>query len=195
MEIQILDSPLEWPELDALPMHELCHDWHGQSMAPPARFALVEDPGHLWLIAGRQQPANPHPMGDCGDFQAELWKHDVAEMFITDANFKNYLEFNLSPTGAWWAESFSGPREIRGLGQPPEVRTHAEHGEESWRACLGIPLEWLRLSIDWSVDSPLNVTFILDSPQQRFLSACDLGAGEPDFHRPQGFKAAGLRNG
>jgi hypothetical protein len=33
----------------------------------------------------------------------------------------------------------------------------------------------------------LNATFIIDSPQQRFLTATDLGAGTPDFHQPERF--------
>jgi hypothetical protein len=38
----------------------------------------------------------------------------------------------------------------------------------------------------------LNATFIIDSPQQRFLTATDLGAGTPDFHQPERFPLVDL---
>ena len=189
MELERISQPLTWPPAGASPMQELCHDWHGQAVGPPAQYRLVEDPTHLWLIAARAKPAIAHPTGDCGDFQEELWKHDVAELFIATPDRSAYLEFNLSPRGAWWAARFSGPRQPDPLEGLPEVLTHGSpEGSDRWIAALGVPLAWLRETIDWSPDSPLNVTFILDSPQQRFLSACDLGEGEPDYHRPDGFR-------
>ena len=188
MDLEQITEPLTWPPREGSLMQELCHDWFGESFGPPAQYRLVEDPHHLWLIAGREKPANAHPMGVCGDFQAELWKHDVAELFIADPDFKNYLEFNLSPRGAWWTERFSGLRQAWPLEALPEVLTHAsDDGQGAWYAALGLPLGWLQETIGWGPQSPINVTFILDSPEQRFLTACDLGDGEPDFHRPQGF--------
>ena len=188
MDLELISRPLDWPAAGTTPLQELCHDWYGAPLAPPARFQLVEDPSRLWLIAGRRKPANAHFMGDCGDFQAELWKFDVAELFIASPDFKNYLEFNLSPRGAWWAARFGEPRQAADLGPLPEVICHGSpEGAESWTAALGIPLDWLRQRIGWSPDSPLNVTFILESPDQRFLTASNLGGGEPDFHRPGSF--------
>jgi len=194
MEIEVLSAPLLWADVHAVPMQELCHDWQGEALAPPARFAVVEDPSHLWLIAGRQSAAKPHPAGDCGDFQAELWRYDVAELFIADATQSSYLEFNLSPTGAWWMERFSAPRQAHPLERLPAVLTHAgPDGVSGWRAALGLPLDWLRATIGWSEASPLNVTLILETPEQRFVTATDLGGGEPDFHRPQEFVTAPRR--
>lgn len=192
MELELLTQPMAWhPEATAT-MQELGHDWYGSPMVPPAQFRLVEDPHHLWLIAAHEAAAKPHPKGDCGDFQAELWRHDVAELFIAQADGPHYLEFNLSPRGAWWMACFSGPRQLCPMKDLPEVITHtsvegAGNDDGSWKAVLGIPLDWLRESISWGAGSPLNVAFILKSPDQRFLSTCNLGDGEPDFHRPQRF--------
>jgi len=36
--------------------------------------------------------------------------------------------------------------------------------------------------------SQMNVTFIVNSPEQKFATAADLGKGEPDFHQPDQFK-------
>lgn len=188
MEIRVLPEPFCWSQADRIPLQEICHDWHGRSIAPPAGFALLEDPVHLWLLACRESPANAHPAGDCGDFQAGLWKYDVAELFIAPAGGVGYLEFNLSPRGAWWVERFCAPRQLRPLDGLPGVVTHAcAAGPCGWRAALGIPLGWLREEVAWGDGVRANVNFILESPQQLFLSACDLGGGEPDFHRPSAF--------
>ena len=192
MELELLTQPMVWPQQATATVQELCHDWYGSPMVPPAQFRLVEDPHHLWLVAGHEAAAKPHPKGDCGDFQAELWCHDVAELFIAQTEGSHYLEFNLSPRGAWWMARFSGARQLCPMKELPEVITHAcvdDGGNQggSWNAALGIPLEWLRERIGWGAKSPLNVAFILQSPAQRFLTTCDLGDGDPDFHRPQHF--------
>lgn len=188
MVVTRLDQPLEWTGPVTSFMQELCHDWHGKSLQIPAHFGLVEDPHHLWLIASREQAASPHPTAGPGDFQAGLWRHDVAELFVAAPDGSGYLEFNLSPTGAWWLERFGAPREARPLDALPEVMTHGSpDGASSWSAALAVPLDWLRETIAWGPDSRLNVCMILDSPKQRFLTATDLGPGEPDFHRPERF--------
>ncbi|MDX1680103.1 MAG: hypothetical protein R3242_05155 [Akkermansiaceae bacterium] len=201
MVVMRIDQPLEWssewPGLDGVrgpqpplqTLQELCHDWHGKALQVPAQFGLVEDPGHLWLVAARDQAAAPHPKAGAGDFQAGLWRHDVAELFVAEASGERYLEFNLSPTGAWWLEHFRAPRQASPLEVLPQVLTHGSPpGRPAWSAALGIPLDWLREIIGWDADSRLNVCLILDSPGQHFLSACDLGEGEPDFHRPWNFE-------
>jgi hypothetical protein len=192
MEIMVLGKPLSQPLEPMAPMQELCHDWHGQPMDPPARFRLVEDPTHLWLIAGRAKPAKSHPAGNFGAFCEGLWHEDVAELFIAQADGQRYLEFNLSPAGAWWAAAFSAPRvPCSTFDALPAVRVESRIEDGGgWRAALGIPLDWLQAAIGWGKGSRANVTFILDSPDQRFLSVCDLGGGEPDFHRPHGFSRA-----
>ena len=189
MILELISQPLDWPSSVSGTMQELCHDWDGATFAPPARFRLVQDPSHLWLIAGRNKATSGCSSASCGEFKAELWKQDVAELFIASPDFKNYLEFNLSPRGAWWTALFSGPRSQTSLGALPEVTCRAGQDDAGvWNAAMGIPLEWLCETIAWGEDSPLNVTFILDSPHQRFLTACDLGEGEPDFHRPEHFQ-------
>lgn len=188
MDLLLESRPLAWPPAQPLSLQELGRDWHGRRLASPPRFALIEDPSHLWLVAARDQPFEAHPEAGAGAFQAELWRHDVAELFVAQSAGPRYLEFNLAPTGAWWMASFEGPRQPGPTPPRPEVVTHgAAPGQLAWQAALGIPLAWLRSTIGWGPASRLNVTLILESPQQRFLSACDLGGGEPDFHRPQLF--------
>lgn len=191
MHVTVLSEPFEWLHgLEQSPgfLEEFRHDWYGAPLSPPAYYALIEDPSHLWLIACRECRANPHPDAALGDFQEDLWRYDVAELFISTAHDSHYLEFNLSPAGAWWAAAFSAPRVPSPIGELPRIRALAEPCKtEEWRAALGIPLDWLRASIKWGEGSRANVSFVLDGPTQRFVSACSLGTGEPDFHRPQHF--------
>ena len=70
----------------------------------------------------------------------------------------------------------------------PEVATFSDMAPDgAWLVAMAIPLDLLRARLDFGVHSRANVTLILTSPTQQFVSATDLGGGEPDFHRPQWF--------
>lgn len=126
-----------------------------------------------------------HPDAEPGVFQSELWKYDVAEFFIASPDRSEYLEFNLAPNGAWWSCFFNKPREVSRINPLRGVKTYAEIGEEGWQVDAMIP----RKEFPWPnfMDCALNASFILDSPQQRFVTLAHLGRGKPDFHRPQDF--------
>lgn len=191
MIIHRINQPLSAAS-PGVPMAELGSDWFGRPVDPPAHFALVRDPQSLWLLAAHGRPARPHPDAGAGEFREGLWQHDVAELFIASAARDAYLEFNLSPLGAWWFSAFRGPRLRDPAIRPPRVRTHAEClADGGWRAALGIPLDFLEATVGPPDTAAMNVTMILESPGQRFLSATALGAGEPDFHRPQRFAHVG----
>lgn len=165
-------------------------DWFGNRLDPPAGFCLVTDPGHLWFIAHHRRAADLHPMARPGMFQAELWKHDVAELFLADPAGGRYFEFNLAPNGAWWSCEFTAPRvrEEETEIAMPGVATYADLAADgAWVAAMALPLDLLRARLDFGPHTRANVTMILESPAQRFLSAADLGGGDPDFHLPQRF--------
>lgn len=189
MTIFTSSRPLVWGEMD-VPLLGLAHDLAGNQIAPPAGFSLVADPFHLWFIASHQKPALIHPKARPGAFQAELWKYDVAEIFLTDPASGRYFEFNLAPNGGWWSCEFTAPR-VRAEAAEiamPDVATYAEMAADgSWVAAMAIPLPLLEARLDFSLRTRVNVTLILESPQQKFLSAADLGHGEPDFHQPDHF--------
>ena len=182
-------EPLQWGALD-LPLLGLGKDWHGAEVSPAAGFALAQDGERLWFLASRAKAAAPHPEARPGKFLPRLWEHDVAELFLTDPASGRYLEFNLSPNGAWWNAEFTAPR-VRTDGANlamPDVQTFAEQATDgSWVAALSLPLDVLQARIGYGPQTRANVTFILESPAQRFLSANDLVGGEPDFHRPDRF--------
>lgn len=187
----VFDSlrPLQWGALD-LPILGLDHDWHGLPISPPAGYCVACDLERLWLVAGQNQPASVHPGALPGLFRAQLWRHDVAELFLGEPGGGRYLEFNLAPNAAWWSCLFTGPR-VRAFEKDiplAGVETWSSVAEDgSWMAAAAIPLEELREQIGFGPGATGNVAFILESPDQRFLTVEDLGGDRIDFHRPDRF--------
>ena len=184
-------QPLQWGELD-VPMLGLEKDWHGALLQPPAAYSLAMDAQRLWFIAYHRKAALLHPLARPGLFQAELWQHDVAELFLADPVSGRYFEFNLAPNGAWWSCEFTAAR-VRAEEMDiamPEVATFADMAADgAWLAAMAIPLDLLKARLNFGVGTLGNVTMILGSPDQRFVTATDLGSGDPDFHRPERFSA------
>lgn len=182
-------KPLVWGGMD-VPLFGIGKDWYGIEVAPQAAFCVAVDSRSLWFIATHGSAAKLHPAARPGRFTPELWKHDVAELFLGDPASGRYFEFNLAPNGAWWSCEFTAPR-VRAEEVEiafPEVATFAELAPNGgWVAAMAIPRDLLEARLDFGKDTRMNVTFILGSPQQRFLSAANPGEGEPDFHRPDKF--------
>ncbi len=195
MTIFTSPRPLQWGALD-VPLLGIAKDWHGAPVEPAAGFSLAADDRRLWFIAHHRAAARLHPQARPGMFQADLWKHDVAELFIADPASGRYFEFNLAPNGAWWSCEFIAPR-VRAEESDiamPEIATFADMAADgAWVAAMAIPLDLLRARLDFGPRSRANATFVLGSPQQRFLTAADLGGGTPDFHRPECFPQVAFR--
>lgn len=183
------DTKLEWGALD-VPLLGIARDWHGAVMEPAVGYAVACDPEDLWFLAHHRAPAEVHPQARPGGFLAGLWGYDVAELFLADPASGRYFEFNLTPNAAWWSCEFTAPR-IRADEVDiafPDVRTWADLSPDgSWVAAMTIPLDVLRARINFGKSSRANVSMILGTPNQRFLSASPLGGGEPDFHQPGKF--------
>ena len=190
MQLFTSETRLGWGALD-LPLLGLSSDWHGRALVPPAAFVLASDEQNLWFVATREAPVTIHPNARPGSFTPELWKHDVAELFISDPDGGGYMEFNLAANGAWWACSFDTVRSPA-VTQPDfasAITTHHEPGDsESWLAALVIPIGFLKSQIGFGLGSHANVAFILNSPEQTFHSVSKLPGEVPDFHQPQSFE-------
>ena len=181
--------PLVWGGLD-VPLFGLEKDLHGTTLQTAAAFSIVTDERYLWFIANHRKPAHLHPKARPGAFQSELWRYDVAELFLADPVSGRYFEFNLAPNGAWWTCEFTAPRVRADEAEiaMPEVATFSEMAADgSWLAAMAIPLDLLRARLNFGTDTRVNVTMILESPYQKFISANALEAGEPNFHQPQQF--------
>jgi len=185
------EARLEWGGLD-LPLVGIPRDWHGALVEPVPGYALACDPDSLWFVAHHRQHASMHPRSRPGMFCPELWKHDVAELFLADPRSGRYIELNLASNAAWWSCEFIAPRERSEAIDVavPGVQTWSDLAPDgAWVAAMSIPLDILRARISFGVESRANVCMILGSPDQRFLTAAPLGAGEPDFHRPGAFQS------
>jgi hypothetical protein len=187
--MQVFATARPWnPAGAAPPLTVVSHDWHGELLRSAAAFALVVDPACLWFVACFTGEPAVHPDVSAGAFHEGLWHHDVAELFIVGADGDLYLEFNLSPAGAWWACSFDSPR-VRSQDQAiprDQIRTYCTAvGHGATHVAMALPLDWLQSRIGALAKSRANVSMILGSPNPQFVTTADLGGGEPDFHRPQ----------
>jgi len=189
-------KPLVWGEID-LPLFGLRKDWYGNEVMPQAAFCVAVDSRSVWFLASHGKAARLNPAARPGRFTPELWKQDVAELFLSHPTSGRYFEFNLAPNGAWWSCEFTGPRERAEEVEVafPEVATFAELAPNGgWVAGMAIPRDLLEGRLDFGKGTRGNVTFVLGSPEQRYLTAVDLGGGEPDFHRPGKFSEVVLRD-
>lgn len=197
MLIEHKSTPLQWGSLDVA-LFGLEKDWYGHQLDVPAAFGLAIDHASLWFVATRQKPAQIHPKARPGAFTPELWKHDVAEFFLSHPVSGRYLEFNLAPNGAWWSAEFTAPlvRADENDVEIPGVKTFSDLAPDgTWVAAASIPLDVLQARFGFGNDTRMNVTFIVDSPNQKFLTASPPPAGDPDFHRPDVFQQVNIHQG
>lgn len=189
MQIFTSETPLSWGKLD-LPLCGLSEDWFGNILDEATTFSLAKDSESLWFIGIFTSTANIHPSASSGEFTPELWKYDVAELFLANPATGEYLEFNLTSNGAWWASKFSSVRKPSAQQPDFTAHIHSHHDLSSAKLAvvgLQIPLNFLKKEIDFGVTTAANITIIRDSPSQRYLSASKLPGAQPDFHQPTNF--------
>ena len=162
-------------------------DWFGAPVAARPSFELKCADGFVTLRAHVAKAPLVVP-GDTGGFVEGLWEGDCAELFLSNPETGYYVEFNLSPQGAWWCCGFSarrtreasGPRELAG------VTTTGETFSDRWSAGIRIPVASLPAELAFGTATTRgNVTFCLGNDPQRYLTFVDLGGGKPDFHLPE----------
>ena len=166
------------------PLTEIARDWFCEEVDPSAFFSFSFEKEALVFRASRPAEALCHPLAREGLFQEHLWEYDVAEFFLSDPVTGNYLEFNLSPNGAHWACLFKSPRCPVGELRETGASSRGTCGPEGWQARADLPLLWLEEHLHFGPRTRMNVTFIVNSPAQKFLTAVNIGDGDPDFHRP-----------
>lgn len=162
----------------------LDREWFGRAVEPPFSFSFSVEGGELVFRAGRAAASLSAEAG-AGLFAENLWHRDVAEFFVASPAADRYIEFNLSPRGAWWACLFAGPREALPAQPAPDFcRASGVFGAQGWDAQARVPLAFLE-GIGLPLAScRLAVAAILESPEQIFLTTAPMQGPKPDFHRP-----------
>lgn len=169
---------------DKIIPQSLNREWGGSELSPPLEFFFTIEGGELVFHVTHKAPALLHPDAKLGQFQEFLWKYDTAEFFIAKEDCSRYLEFNLSPNGAWWSMIFTDPRLIdeSAIQIVPNSCT-AHYTAEGWTCSARIPMKAL-IAMDLDPRcSRMAVCAILSSPNQLFLTSADKIEGVPDFHR------------
>lgn len=163
---------------------EIAIDWFKTSLSPSVKFSLTQLDEGLCFRASRAAAGLALPESESGKFYPELWKSDVAELFLTPNTRSSYLEINLAPNGAWWMCSFEGVR-IAHPEQPSfeGVVASGRCTANSWESEIFIPKKLLPPP----QSCHFNITFILNSPKQTFHSLANLPGEQPDFHQPESF--------
>jgi hypothetical protein len=191
LPIYLTSKSLEFPELLKLPRTAIELDWFGAPSPAALSFALAVDRERLFFaVECRQAPACDLE-ASCGEFRAELWKQDVAELFLKEDGSERYQEFNLSPAGAWWSALFRGRRQpaMESFPPPEGVQTFSRIDASAWKAALSIPRASLSVAFGFSHDSRANVSSIIDGRERRHFSWARIPSEKPDFHRVQDFCA------
>ena len=172
----------------------LAESWQGERVEPPFHFCFTLTAADtLRFEAWRAAGAVVHPAAVAGAYQEELWRYDVVEFFIATADARRYMEFNLSPNGAWWAEGFTEPRvklagfDARSL--RPTLRAEMQTGR--WHCSAELPLAELRRWgwLPWECRLAACAV-ICRAGEYTYLTSCDERSGKPDFHHPWDWEPA-----
>jgi len=150
-------------------------DWFGRPIAAPPSLSVERDDGALVFTASRESSPPRHPSASAGAFVEGLWEYEVAELFLADAT--GYLELNLAPCGAFWAQRFDAPR-VRSERQP-DPAVFLATAAPGWSASLRIPDTLV------PTDLRFNLTFV--TAAREHLSLAELPGPRPDFHQPSAF--------
>lgn len=163
---------------------EIPTDLMGHTTEMRPKYSLIAADQNFWFLAALPHDCIFERSYRCGEFIEGLWNFDCAELFVCLDDAGAYIEFNLSPSGAWWACRFSDYRKrAEPHPAPPEgVMTFAELEHGYYHAAMAIPLKVLGLDSNYLPMARLNVNFILGSPHYRYFSACRLQSVQPDFH-------------
>lgn len=167
-----------------VPVQVLDKEWFGREVCPPLEFSFVIEGDELVFRAAQKAAALLHPDASLGGFQEMLWKYDTAEFFIAKPDCSRYLEFNLSPNGAWWSMIFTAPRVVDDTAiQIAPSSCEAQCDESGWVCTARIPMaDLIAMGLD-PRSSRMAVCAILESPEQIFLTTADNVRGIPDFHK------------
>lgn len=163
-----------------IPKAQIDKDWSGVPLASPLSYSLSLFENTLNLSGAISTQLKPQA---AQGFRDKLWESDVVEVFLGHTSQEQYLELNLAPSGAWWAQSFESYRkpssEKVGFERlQPRIESRLE--QNSWEFSFSIDLP----SLPKPEELSCNVTAIFGTEERQYLSAVTppKDITQPDFH-------------
>lgn len=177
----ISDGIFSMEDLRQVALTKLLLDWNGQLSDYPISIGLASDRSSFHLIASANAAPVLLPDSPTG-FVEGLWEADVVELFVSLPGTA-YVEFNLSPNGAWWSTHFSDYRKRDESKTSIHCTTDTVVGPKEWNAILSIPRDALPVNTRLDQSPALNVTAISNTDTKRHFSLhTPHEAATPDFH-------------
>jgi hypothetical protein len=187
--LQLVSSNNELSSLKSYCTKEFNFSWEKDSIPHPARYGLFLTQNSMQVAFTCPKNAWTERCDASGSYIEGLWQYDVGEFFISNNTNNEYLEFNLSPSGAWWCCYFNSYRERSQKNNPIQgVKTFAQPlTPTGWFAAIEIPINSLKIEFQSLNDLCANVCMIEGKEQKHYLSAAVIKTKEPDFHQADSF--------
>lgn len=164
-------------------MHLVCHPSMPSSQAESLEVSYERHgDGRLWLryyveilLDTLILPHEADPLRTDG-----LWKTTCFEMFIRRSQYKDYVEFNASPSNQWAAYSFddyrAGMAELP-LETAPEIGCDASESHFALEVTYDLPAEWAGQPLELGVSAVIE-----ENDGTKSYWALAHPPGQPDFH-------------
>ena len=190
-----IEENISLAEIALSTSEEFIVGWEDSPLPHPARYSLYLSEKHLIATFSCPIAAWTERRDAAGDFVSGLWEYDVAELFIYSSETKQYQEFNIAPSGAWWSALFSGYRtQVVSTFTPPTVELHCHSSAQGWNAAIKIPFSELALPGASHKNLLVNLCLIQGQKPRHYLSAALIETAEPDFHAFQFFLPVKVSN-
>ena len=159
--------------------------WDSKTLPHPARYGIALSHEMIYLAYYSPVKSIDIDKHQTGELIEGLWTKDVGEFFIKNINSTAYLEFNISPTAAWWCCSFSSYRNRSEDSLfNPQVKIYPGYNNNSgWAVGMEIYLPSLPIYQGKIEDLRANICMIEGDKEQKFLSAATINTATPDFHQ------------
>ena len=196
MKVYSLSSSLAHLErLFDLPALRIEHDIQGKTFGAEAKFWVAFSPEQFYFAAMVNRPADCERQHHAGQFVEGLWERDVAEVFIREEHSQRYQEFNLSPAGAWWTQTFAEYR-VRETSSPEKTDLENTRpaitsiSDSAWQAALVLPRKTIQMRSSFDTGVLIHIAAILGSSPRIHLSSHHPAQPKADFHQADCFQRA-----
>ena len=179
------ESIQELDKLHDLPKQSFASEVGEASLKPD--YLLILDPKHLIYSVRMPEGRNYDPFLALGQFKANLWTHDVSEIFIGDDGKNSYQEFNIAPSGAYWTSGFSEYRSQIPVTEQdlPGVRVLVALDEANHSRFTSVSIAIPRAQFkgcSFTERSRISCSAIVGAQPRNYFSTSKLNAEKPDFH-------------